>query len=184
MLLLQLIWLYTLLGIVLVLIFWRQFQVFSLLFSKEEKAVYLWSFDRDLRLMQTGLPLVRGSRMLDLGCGDGKALRFFHRWYGLHGVGYDINSFAIQYGKVINRLKNIRTISLHKGDLTHADLRSADYIYLYLFPQQMADLEEWIFDTICEDTIIISNTFPFKKHHPFSVVYDHKGKERIRLYRK
>lgn len=184
MITLQFIIWYTLVGVIIVLIFWRNLQIFRLLFSKEEKAVYLWSFDRDLGLMAQHLRLSHGARMIDLGCGDGKALRFFAREYGIHGKGYDINRFAITYGRLINRWRHHKHISLIAWDFAQADLSQADYIYVYLFPQQMANIEDWVFASIDPDTIIISNTFQFKRHKPFEVILDHKGKERIGLYRK
>lgn len=90
------------LGGVLGLLLWYFTQLFLLLFSKGEKAVYVGSFARDLRLMREHLHLARGKHLLDLGCGDGKALRFFAHQYGMIGSGYDINSLAIVYGKLIN----------------------------------------------------------------------------------
>lgn len=102
---LKIIFLLLLLGGVLWLLLWYFTQLFLLMFSKEEKAVYVGSFARDLRLMREHLHLARGKRLLDLGCGDGKALRFFAREYGMMGSGYDINSFAIVYGKLINLLR-------------------------------------------------------------------------------
>jgi SAM-dependent methyltransferase len=171
------------LGGVLWLLLWYFAQIFLLIFSKQEKAVYVGSFARDLRLMREHLHLAGGKRLLDLGCGDGKALRFFAREYGMTGSGYDINSFAIVYGRLINFLRGYR-INLYHADFFQADLAHVDYIYLYLFPGQMESIEDWVFSHISKETIVIANTFQFKKHFPFEVIKDYKGKERIRLYRK
>ena len=99
------IFLFVVLGGVLGLVFWYFSQSFSLLFRKTEQAVYLGSFGVDLALMDRHLRLDSGTRLVDLGCGDGKALRFFVRKYGVHGIGYDFNHFAIRYGKLLNKLK-------------------------------------------------------------------------------
>ena len=180
---LKIIFLLLVLGGVLWLLLWYFTQLFLLMFSKGENAVYVGSFARDLRLMREHLHLARGKRLLDLGCGDGKALRFFAREYGMMGSGYDINSFAIMYGKFINLLRWYK-LTLHRADFFQADLAHVDYIYLYLFPGQMLAIEDWVFSHISNDTIVIANTFQFKKHVPFEIIKDHRGKERIRLYRK
>ena len=55
---------------------------------------------------------------------------------------------------------------------------------MYLFPNQMMAIEDWVFEHITKDTIIISNSFTFTKHTPFESIRNEKGKETIRLYRK
>ncbi len=64
------------------------------------------------------------------------------------------------------------------------DLSKYDYIYLYLFPEQMADMEDWVFGGLKKDAVVISNTFRFRKREPFQVVKTNKGKERIFLYKR
>lgn len=177
------IFLFVVLAGVLGLLLWYFSQSFFLVFGKKDQAVYLGSFGVDLALMDRHLRLDCGKRLVDLGCGDGKALRFFVRRYGIKWVGYDFNHFAIRYGKLLNKLKWY-AITIICSDFLQADLSKTDYVYLYLFPGQMANIEDWVFDQIGEHTIVISNTFQFKKHIPFETIKDRKGKERIRLYRK
>ena len=177
------IFLFLVLAGVLWLLFRYFSQSFSLVFGKTEQAVYLGSFGADLALMDRHLRLDSGKRLVDLGCGDGKALRFFVRRYGVKGIGYDFNHFAISYGKLLNKMKWY-DITLVYSDFLKADLHNVDYIYLYLFPGQMVNIEHRLFDHIGPDTIVISNTFLFHKHIPFETIKDRKGKERIRLYRK
>lgn len=175
--------LYILLGTIMIAVLWYIVQLFLLLFRGRKKAVYLWSFDRDLSLMAWSLPLVSWKKIIDLGCGDGKALRFFVREYDLQCQWYDINRFAILYGKFINRIKGYK-MKLFLKDFKHAPIGNVDYVYLYLFPEQLVLIEDWLFLNIKGGTIIISNTFQFKKHKPFQVIEDKKWRERIFLYRK
>ena len=55
---------------------------------------------------------------------------------------------------------------------------------MYLFPNQLKEMEDRVFEHIKKDTIIISNSFKFIKHEPYEVIKNEKGKEVIRLYRK
>lgn len=175
--------LYIVLGIIIFLVGWYHVQLFLLIFRKNTQAIYAPSFTKHLQLMKKWLPLVAGKSLLDLWCGDGKALRFFTRHYGVHCQWYDINSFAIFYGKVINRIQWY-TMKLFLKDFKYAPIGNVDYIYLYLFPEQLASIEDWLFAGIKEWTILISTTFHFKKHNPFKTIKDRKGQDRIFLYHK
>jgi hypothetical protein len=75
-------------------------------------------------------------------------------------------------------------VRLVHSDFSVADITQTDYLYLYLFPQQMLDIEDRIFSSLKEDAVVIANTFRFGKHEPFQVIKNRKGKERIFLYRK
>ncbi|MCX6822659.1 MAG: methyltransferase domain-containing protein [candidate division SR1 bacterium] len=181
--LVKIILLSILLGIIVFLVVRYHVQLFLLLFRRRNEAIYLPSFTKHLSLMRSQLPLSPGKKILDLGCGDGKALRFFARHYGLNCQGYDINTFAIRYGRLINRIQGYK-MKLVLKDFKHAPIGDTDYIYLYLFPGQMVSIEDWVFSGVKEGTILISTTFHFKKHIPFQIIKDRKGRDRIYLYRK
>jgi len=163
-------------------ILWYHVQLFLFIFRKHKQAIYAPSFTRHLQLMKKNLPLIAGKSLLDLGCGDGKALRFFSRHYWVKCQWYDINSFAIFYGRVINWVKWYK-MKLFLKDFKHAPIGNVDYIYLYLFPEQLVVIEDWLFSWIKEWTILISTTFHFKKHWPFDTIKDRKGHDRIFLYK-
>jgi len=149
-----------------------------------KKAPYVPSFDYHLKTMKQHLTLKKWSNIVDLGCGDGKALRFFYEEFGLKGTWYDLNPFVIWYGKIFNRLFWFRGIKLIKANLKKAQLSRYDYVYIYLWPEQLVALENWIFSHISQDAIIISNSFTFVKHTPFDIIYDEQKKKVIYLYRK
>ncbi len=123
------------------------------------------------------LELQKWKKIVDLWCGDGKALRFFEKEFWLKWVWYDINHFAITYGKILNKLLK-SNIKLYRQNFIWIDLQKFDYIYVYLFPEFMEKIEDWIFEDKKKDTIIISNSFKFKKHKQFKIVW-----EKIYLYR-
>ena len=153
--------------ILIVLIIWYYYISFikSLFFTK---VPYVWTFNRQLKILKK-LDLKKGSKILDLWCGDGKALRFFEKEFWLKWTWYDINSFAINYGKLINKIKK-SNIKLIKANFIWKDISWYDYIYIYLFPEFMEKIEDWIFKNKKENTIIISTAFTFKKHKPFKII--------------
>lgn len=160
------------------------FLVLGPMFSWMKKAPYVPSFNSHLKLMQDHLRLKKWGKLVDLGCGDGKAMRFFRKTFGLHCEGYDINPFALNHGRLLNRMKGIKDIKMIKGNFETAPLEKYDYIYVYLFPNQLADIEDRIFKNITDHAIIISNSFKFSKHHPFDTIKNKKGRDAIFLYRK
>ena len=120
----------------------------------------------------------------DLGCGDGKALRFFSRNYDVKSADwFDINFYAIFKWKILNKHQKIQNVNIYKQDLFQVDLKKYDYIYLYLRASQLAIMEDWIRENKAKDTIIISNTFEFKKHKPFEKIKNEKGFDTIFLYK-
>lgn len=135
--------------------------------------------------MKENLHLEKGKKLVDLGCGDGKALRFFVKTFGIQWFWYDINIFAITLGKAFNRWFGFRkSVFLEKKNFMNVDLSTFDYIYVYLLPAQLAFIEDWVWNNMKKDAIIIANSFQFKNHVPFEVTKDKKGKWCIFLYKK
>ncbi len=148
-----------------------------------KKAPYVPSFDSQLKIMKKYLILEKWAKIVDLWCGDGKALRFFSKEFGLIGTWYDLNPFVIWYGKMINRLSRY-AIKLIRANFKQAQLKRYDYVYLYLWPQQLISMEDRVFEHIGKDAIVISNSFTFVKHIPFDIISDEHNKKIIYLYRK
>ena len=177
-----------LLMLFLVIILW--FVVFAIvlvlwpLITWFKKAPYVPSFDYHLRVMKKHLKLETWSTIVDLWCGDGKALRFFSKEFWLKWIGYDLNPFVILYGKLIDRLFGYKHIKLIRSNFSKAQLARYDYVYVYLFPNQLIAIEDRMFENISKDCIIISNSFTFVKHEPFDIIHDGRGKKVIYLYRK
>ena len=153
--------------ILIVLIIWYYYISFikSLFFTK---VPYVWTFNRQLKILKK-LDLKKGSKILDLWCWDWKALRFFEKEFWLKWVWYDINTFAILYGKLLNKLFK-SNIKIFRWNFLKQDISKYDYIYLYLFPDFLAKIEDWIFENKKKDAVIISTAFTFKKHKPFKII--------------
>ena len=132
------------------------------------KVPYVWTFNRQLEILKK-LNLEKWKTIVDLWCWDGKALRFFEKQFWLKWVWYDINFFAIVYGKWLNKIYK-SNVKLIKWNFLTKDISSYDYIYLYLFPEFLEKIEDWIFENKKKDAIIISTAFTFKKHKPFKIL--------------
>lgn len=147
---------------------------------------YVPSYNEDLARMKGKLKLdMKWKTMIDLGCWDGKALRFFIKEFSIKKwVWYDFNLPAILYGKLINKYKKIDNIELHKWNFLKVDISKYDIIYVYLLNEYLVKIEDFVFSNMRDDAIIVSNTFRFKKHEPYEVTKSDKWRDRILLYRK
>ena len=141
-------------------------------------------YTRHKDLMRQQLALTSWSSLVDLWCGDGSALRFFSQYYNLRSLeGFDTNSVAIWRGKITN-LCNHNNIHLFTQNFLSVDLQKYDYIYLFLLPKQLDDIQEWLQKNMRPDTVIICNTFLFTKRKPYQELWSHDSKSVIRLYKK
>jgi len=175
----------SLLLIVIVFSAWRViYELLVFLFKKNTLAMYVPSFNRHIRLMKDQLKLISWKKLVDLGCGDAKAMRFFAKTFWLQCDGYELQRFPYLYGKLINFVLWYKKLTVYRQDFSQANLKRYDYIYVYLLPQQMAHIESRIFKHISDNAIIISNSFQFAVHKPYKVIKDKKGKPSIFLYKK
>ncbi len=173
--------------LIIAIIFFSLRVIYGLLafmFRKNTVAMYVPSFNRHIRLMKGQLKLVRWKKLIDLWCGDGKMMRFFDREFWLQCDGYEIQYFPHLYGKILNMLLWYPDLKLLKKDFLLADIHAYDYIYTYLLPQQMVQIESRIFKNMKSDAIIISNSFQFALHAPYETIKNAKGKSSIFLYNK
>lgn len=63
---------------------------------------------------------------------------------------------------------------MYKQNFSQADLLRYDYIYVYLLPVQLAEIEPRIFKHMDTKAILISNSFQFAVHQPYEVIKDAK----------
>ena len=169
--------------ITITLVVWFLVFMFKSLFVPSKTAPYIWSFKRHLELMKH-LKLKKWTTILDLWCGDGKALRFFYKNFDIkYCTGYDINPYAIIIWKIINKLFWYKNIKLHQNNFLNSNLKWYDYIYVYLRPSQLAKIEDRLRKNKDKDSIIISNSFQFTKHQEFNCIENSKNKRSIFLYK-
>lgn len=154
------------------------------LISMKAGAPFVPSFKKDLKVLKK-LELEKNKKILDLGCGNWKALRFFKKNFNIQKwVGYDVNFAAIIQWKLINKFKWIKNINLNKKNFKKANLKEYKYIYIYLFPELLEKIEDWLFENISQNTIIISNSFEFDNRKAFRILTNQDNKDKIYMYKK
>lgn len=170
------------LGLVLVSLIFVGYMVWGVT-QTQKMAPYVSSFDKDLLVLHDHLTLEKGKSLVDLGCGDGKALRFFVKHFGIIGWWYDLNPVALFFWKFLNLFWYKKTVFLERRNFMSVDLSRFDYIYVYLLPVQMIHIEDWIWKTKKKEAIVIANSFQFAHHESSAVLCSKKWKKSIFLYR-
>ena len=155
--------------------------------AKSHQAPYIGSYARHLEWMKTCLSryISPDTVIYDLGCGDGKALRFFARnWHVKNLIGYDLHPIAIRRWCILNWIERQTQIKLYQWDFMQVDLQNADIIYLFLLPAQLDSIREWLQKNMRSDTIIICNTFAFSDREPKYTHTSPDSRSTVMIYKK
>lgn len=143
------------------------------------------TFGTQKELMKEKLNIKKWSKLIDLWCGTGSALRFFESHYACKElVWIENNKVWLRIGKILNTLSWKKDIQLTYGDLYQTDISWYDYVYLFLMPKVMKKTQEWLDQNISKKTIVIVNTFKLPDWKPYKVIKDKKWTPVIYLYKK
>ncbi len=107
-------------------------------------------------LDKTGLK--KGKRFVDLGCGDGRVVRFALSEYEISGTGVDKNPILIWLARFRSRSFKTNQPAFVCADVTRFDLREMDIVYLFLFPKLILALQH-SFLSCKKGTMIVSHGF-------------------------
>jgi ubiquinone/menaquinone biosynthesis C-methylase UbiE len=136
-------------------------------YKASEWVPYLWSFTQHLNLIKKSKLIQPHKTWIDLGSGDGKALRYFTQHFGAKEcIWYEINKQAVWTANIKNRRYNYKTITYHHHNFIsnprRVEREKADIIYLYLFSHIMSDITTILSEHAKSGTIIVCNTFPLR----------------------
>lgn len=102
--------------------------------------------------------LKKGRRLLELGSGDGRVLRFAVKKYGVKGEGIELNFLLILWSRLIAKLEHI-DVNFKNGNLFEVDFKNFHYIYLFLTRKAVIKLAPKITKECKKGTLLISRGF-------------------------
>lgn len=137
---------------------------------KTKGALFVSTSRRKIKAVLEAVPLSPKTRLVDLGCGDGRFLRAAYRRYGTVGVGYEINPWAYFLAKFYNFLSRCPARIMRKNFMQE-DLSSYEVIFCYLFPDLLLDLAPKLRKEARPGTMVISANFPFPHWKPEKVLH-------------
>ena len=106
--------------------------------------------------------LKKGEKVVDLGAGDGRFVIAAAR-LGFTAVGVEINPFQVWWCRLRIRLAGLsKRATVVRGDIFKYDLRDADVVICYLFPETNAKLQPKLLRELKPGARVLTNTFAFK----------------------
>jgi len=143
------------------------------------------TFPRQKKLIKEHISIETWATMIDLWCGHGGTLRFFAKNYTCSSlVGVDLNNIAIQCGKILHRWKWYDTIELFAKNMYSVDLQPYDYVYIFLMPNIMQQVQDRFETHLPEHTTVICMAFRLPTRTPTQIIKDTDGTPKIFLYKK
>jgi hypothetical protein len=121
-------------------------------------ALYVSTSGARIRSFLEAVPMSSDQLLIDLGCGDGRVLRYARKLYGVRTIGYEINPMAYLRARLHCLAKN--GIQIRYGNFWHADVGHADVIFCYLFPDVMARMAHKIEQEAKPGATVVSCNFP------------------------
>ena len=120
--------------------------------------------------------------LIDLGCGDGRIIRYASKEYGCKSIGIEINPLLIDYAnkKIIEeKLNNVKIIY---GNLFKYDFSKANILTLYLTSKAIEILKPKLMQMLLNGSRIICHDFPIKGLKP-KIIEEVKIKYSPRIHR-
>jgi 16S rRNA A1518/A1519 N6-dimethyltransferase RsmA/KsgA/DIM1 with predicted DNA glycosylase/AP lyase activity len=108
---------------------------FVLLFGAPYLPTKKMQIETAIDLMQ----LKKGSTFIELGCGDGRVLKYAAK-QGIRGIGYELNPLLYIVARV-SLYRYRRLVTIHYGNYWRADWPKADAIYTFLLDTYMKQLD-------------------------------------------
>lgn len=172
----------------IILLIWISFiaylYILSIFNSIYYKIPQVASFNSDLKVMKKWLAKydLKWKKLIDMWSGTGKILRFFEKEFGCDVTWYEIDLANSMIAKILNKIFKLNA-KIIKWNYFLANLHDYDIVYIYLFPEFVAKIEEKLEQEAKPGTLVFANAFKLKKASPIEIIYDDKWKEEVYIYK-
>ena len=131
-------------------------------------ALYVSTSRKKIAAFLDAIELSPGQVLVDLGCGDGRILRMAHRKFHVSAIGYEINPMAYLKARLLGI--GIRGVDIYRRNFWDADLRRADVVICYLYPDVMQKLSSKLKLELKPETVVVSCNFQLPGWRPSRVI--------------
>ncbi len=142
--------------------------------------------DEDVKIIFNRLKSIKnleGQRktFVDLGSGDGRII-FEAIRRGFDAIGYDLNFVLniIAFWKA--KFKGIKNAKFYRKDFFRLDLSNIDIVFVYLYPNVLAKLEDKFLKELKAGTLVVSVDYPLQKMK--QIDFSKEGKYKLFIYEK
>jgi len=110
-----------------------------------------------------------GQIVYDLGCGKANLLTTAAKNFQVKGIGYEISLWPYIWGRMRIRLSGA-DVKVRMKNLFSADIKNADVVFCYLFPEVMARLEPKFVSELKPGAKVVSYAFSLPNVKPIKTV--------------
>ena len=164
------IWVIIILTLTAVLCLAKALFVLSTAFSIRltQGALFVPTSNRRVEAFLGAVPMNPGDFLVDIGCGDGRVLKAASTRYHIRALGFEVNLLAYATA----RIRTIRCpeVRIKRQDFNKADIRQADVVFCYLFPDVLKSVVKKLEAEVRPGTRVVSCNFPLPGWHPFEVL--------------
>ena len=125
-------------------------------------APYVPSDNKFLKIIMEAAESEPGKIFLDIGSGDGRAVRMAASKYKLLAIGIEIQPFLVWFSRFYDRIQGITNTEYLRINVFSGRLPKCDYIFFYLFPGTVERLGQKILQEAKPGTLVISRGFEVK----------------------
>ena len=115
------------------------------------------------------VPMTAKELLIDIGCGDGRVLREARRRYGVRVLGIEVNPLIYLLARIRNL--GMKGVEVRWCNFWKVNLKDADVVFCYLFPDVMKNLAEKLESELRPGTRVISCNFPLPGWSHTAVFY-------------
>ena len=125
--------------------------------SATQGALYVSTTRARIAAFIAAVPMKPGQVLVDLGCGDGRVLRYARRHYNIRAIGFEVNLLAYLKARILGL--GLKNIELRFKDFWSQNLAEADVVFCYLFPDVMQKLSAKLKAELKPGTLVVSCNF-------------------------
>ncbi len=131
-------------------------------------ALFVSTAPERIEAVLDAVSMEKGELLVDLGCGDGRVLRAATTKYNVNALGIEVNPLAYLLARILSmREKRIR---IRWGSFWSRDLRQADVVFCYLFPDVLKRLAVKLENELHIGAVVISCNFGIPGWRPDKVL--------------
>jgi len=120
--------------------------------------------------------------LVDLGCGNGRVLRFLEKRQGLTRLdGYEVNWWAFFQGRILNRFNRAKN-KIYFKNFHQIDLARYDVVYCYLLESGLRRLRDKFDRELKPGARIVSSDFPIRDWREPAQTFEDKKVGKIFIY--
>ncbi len=136
----------------------------GLLYSAIKGAPYVPTSNKQLEKILKNVQFKKGARMVELGSGDGRLIRYAVKKYGITGEGIDINPLLVWWARILAKRDGIvDRVSFLRCNVFNYKLTDVEYLYIFLMPELIVKLIPKFKSELKKGAVVISHGFKIRE---------------------